>query len=160
MPFAAKFRATMDFPGVGESLGSFTVEAVEVGHEGIGGGVYEYPFRIVLKGKRGKQGAKNAARELLSSVKPTFSGYGNPYQCRFDKSEVRALDSGVYELVGRGIGVRIYLEQELEGFLKFVGERGHLNGLPSEDLKTELVTSYLKTYQTEVEKQVRRYKKN
>ena len=57
MPFAATFRAMMDFPMVGDALGGFVVEAVDV-IDGPGGpgGLHSYTARIVLHGPGGKQG--------------------------------------------------------------------------------------------------------
>ena len=155
MPFADKFRATMAFPVVGDQIGGFRIEEVEVGHIGIGGGRYEYPVRIVVQGKGGKQGIKSAFKELLSAINTTFSGYGNPYQCRIDKIEIEGLGENRYCIAAKGTGVRIYLEKELERFLGYINEikaHGNLGELAVSDT----VEDYMKLYQSEVEKFVRK----
>ena len=43
MPFADKFRAMMNFPLPGDTVGAFLVESVDVGHESGGPGIYSLP---------------------------------------------------------------------------------------------------------------------
>ena len=155
MPFADKFRATMAFPVVGDQIGGFRVEEVEVGHVGIGGGRYDYPVRIVVHGKGGKQGIKSAFKDLFSAINTTFSGYGNPYQCRIDKMEVEGLGENRYCIAAKGSGVRIYLEKELERFLRYLIENKAPAGL-GEMAESDAVEKYMKLYQSEVEKLVRK----
>ena len=155
MPFADKFRATMAFPVVGDQIGGFRIEEVEVDHVGIGGGRYEYPVRIVARGKGGKQGIKSAFKELFSAINTTFSGYGNPYQCRLDKMEVEGLGENRYCIDAKGTGVRIYLEKELARFLRYINKTrtpGNLGQMAESDA----VAEYMKLYQSEVEKLVRK----
>ena len=152
MPFADKFRATMDFPVVGDNIGGFLVESVDVGHVGAGGGRYEYPVRIVVKGKGGKQGVKTAFKEIFAAVKTTFSGYGNPYQCWILKMEIEGLGDCRYCIQALGAGARIFLEKELEKFFQ------HVTDFPPRrsSNNSTVVAEYMKVYQAEVEKQVRK----
>ena len=60
MPFADKFRAMMDFPFPGDTLGGLIVESVEVSHHGGSAGVYCYDVRLVLRGPGGQQGVRRA----------------------------------------------------------------------------------------------------
>jgi hypothetical protein len=139
----------MGFPDVGDIVGSFTVREVEVGHEGIGSGRYEYPIVMVVQGKGGQQGVRQAFREFFKARRTLFSGYGNPYQCRFDRMELESLGDGRYRIVGNGIGVRIFLAAELLRFLKFLENAGILAEGESGGLPQDLVTNYLKKYQSQ-----------
>ena len=106
MPFAEKFKKTMGFPKAGYLVGGFMIEQVEAGHVGVGSGRYEYPIRIIVQGKGGRQGVRNAFRELFTARRTTFSGYGNPYQLWIGKMEVASLGESLYELIARGAGVK------------------------------------------------------
>ena len=50
MPFAKKFRAMMDFPFPGDTVGDFVVESVDVRDERGGSEGYVYGVRMVLQG--------------------------------------------------------------------------------------------------------------
>jgi hypothetical protein len=47
MPFANKFRAMMDFPLAGDTVGSFLVEEVDVGCDPHGSGRYRSKLRRI-----------------------------------------------------------------------------------------------------------------
>ena len=126
MPFAAKFWAAMEIPFPGDEIGGFGVEYVDVQHHGIGDGRYEYPVTMILTGRGGKQGVRSALRELLGSRKTTFSGYGNPYHCRFGKPAVESLGELRYEVKVTGIGVRFFLREELTRFAAHLKSQGRL----------------------------------
>ena len=63
MPFASKFRAMMDLPIAGDTVGDYTVESVDVRHDSGGPGQYAYAVRIVLHGARIRRGAGNRDRQ-------------------------------------------------------------------------------------------------
>jgi len=96
MPFANKFRAMMDLPFAGDTVGGYVVETVEVGHERAGPGLYSYAVRIVLRGAGGQQGVRRALEALLLSHRMTFSGYGNPYQLWFGRPKIESLGEQRY----------------------------------------------------------------
>jgi hypothetical protein len=155
MPFADKFRAMMGFPFPGETLGAFTVESVDVGHEGIAPGLYVYPVRIVVSGPGGVTAATKALRPLLSQQCTTFSGYGNPYQLWFGKMTIESLGEGRYAATVQGAGARVHLHDDLARFLEHLAAQGALaEGLDS----AALVESYLAGYQGEVARLVNRYR--
>ena len=145
MPFAEKFRFTMRIPQAGDRFGPFEVESSEVAHHPLGEGRYEYPVTLVLIGPGGKQGVKNALRPILTSKHTTFSGYGNPYQMSFGKSDVVGLGNRRYKVVAQGIGVRIYLERELRRFLNYAGKRN----MPMDE---SAIAGYLEDYQKDARK--------
>ena len=120
----------MEIPFPGDRLGNFEVEFVNVQHHALGGGRYDYPVRMILRGKGGKQGARNSLREILGAKRTTFSGYGNPYQCWIDKVEIDSLGNQRYEVTARGIGVRIYLRKELGRFTRLLEAGGLTAGDP------------------------------
>jgi len=111
MPFANKFRAMMHFPFAGDRVGPFTVEAVDVGHKGIGSGQYSYPVQITLRGPGGQQGVRRALRALFATHPTTFSGYGNPYQLWFGRPEIERLGDQRYKVRIEGAGARVHLDQ-------------------------------------------------
>jgi hypothetical protein len=156
MPFAGAFRKAMGFPVVGDVIGGFTVLRVEVGHEGIGSGRYEYPVEMVLQGKGGQQGVKRALKGFLDTRRTLFSGYGNPYQCRFGRMEVESQGQGRYRLTGKGIGVRIYLRSELMRFLSYLAGSGRMRDGSLDSSADQLVTDYMAEYQVQARRKPRR----
>lgn len=158
MPFAKKFRAMMDFPFPGDTVGDFTVESVDVWDEQSSSEGHIYGVRMVLHGIGGKQGVKRALKSFFSQHPVTFSGYGNPYQLWFRKPEIESLGNKRYAVSVKGAGERIYLEPELARFLQYLNENDHLT--MSQDLATQetLVEDYLEQYRTEIRLQVGRYR--
>lgn len=128
MPFAKKFRAMMDFPLAGDTVGDFVVESVDVRNvrEDVEGHVYA--VEMTLRGPGGQQGVRRALNPLLAAHPTTFSGYGNPYQLWFSRPEIEGLGDSRYEVRVKGMGVRVYLEPELTRFLAYLDEQGHLSG--------------------------------
>jgi len=157
MPFAVKFRAMMDFPFPGDTLGDLTVEDVDVQHEGIGPGQYAYTARIVLRGPGGQQGVRRALKSLLSAHPMTFSGYGNPYQLWFGTPEIESLGDKRYAVRIQGAGARVFLDDELKRFLAYLDEEGQL--VPRPDAAGGLVDAYLRRYQAEIKRKVDRYRR-
>ena len=113
MPFADKFRAMMNFPLPGDTVGAFLVESVDVGHESGGPGIYKYAVRLVLRGPGGQQGVKQTLKPLFSTHCTTFSGYGNSYQLWFGRPEVENLGDSRYAVTVEGAGARTFLEDDL-----------------------------------------------
>ncbi len=157
MPFAKKFRAMMNFPFPGDTIGDFSVESVDVHDEQGGGDGYVYGVQMVLKGPGGVQGVQRALKPLFSQHPTTFSGYGNPYQLWFRKPEFENLGEQRYAVTVKGAGARVYLEPELRRFLQYINEDNHL-AVPSDAAAQEaLVEAYLERYRTEIKRQVERY---
>jgi hypothetical protein len=152
MPFANKFRAMMDFPFPGESVGPFTVEQVSVGCDPAGSGRYTYPISLVLRGKGGQQGVKAALRELLTARRTTFSAYGNGYQLWFARPQIESLGGRRYRVTVEGAGARVALKAELHRFAEYLEERRALAGGGA-----ELVEEYLEGYRGDVRRLVGRY---
>ena len=158
MPFATKFRAMMDLPFAGDTLGSFTVERVDVGHTSTGPGQYAYTVRMTLHGPGGQQGVRRALKPLLSEHPMTFSGYGNPYQLWFGKPQIESLGDRRYAVRIDGAGARVFLADELHRFLAYLDERGPLETKPIGTDREALVETYLQGYQAEVNRKVGRYR--
>lgn len=135
----------MKLPATGDKIGDFTVESCSIDHDPAGYGRYEYPLDIILTGKGGQQGVRNALRELLAPVKTTFSAYGNAYQLRFGKTSVESLGGRRYRLFGVGLGARVYLRKEVERFLDFLAEKGRISAKD----KIRIADSYLEEYQAD-----------
>ncbi len=79
MPFAKKFRAMMNFPFPGDTIGDFSVESVDVHDEQGDGDGYVYGVRMVLKRPRrgagretGTQGFFLAAPDDLFRVRQSL----------------------------------------------------------------------------------------
>jgi hypothetical protein len=159
MPFAKKFRAMMDFPFAGESIGDFTVESVEVRDEQGGSEGYVYGVRMVLRGPGGQQGVRRALKSMFSLHPTTFSGYGNPYQLWFRKPTIESLGDKRYRVTVKGSGARIYLEPELDRFLGYLAENGHLAAHPDSTASDALVERYLNQYRAEIKRTVDRYRR-
>lgn len=158
MPFADKFRAMMDFPFPGDTVGAYLVESVDVGHESGGPGIYKYAVRLVLRGPGGQQGVRQALKPLFSTHCTTFSGYGNPYQLWFGRPEIEALGDSRYAVTVEGAGARTFLEDDLERFVTYLIDEGWLQAPPSPAAKEALVEAYLDQYRAEVKRQVDRYR--
>lgn len=156
MPFAKKFRAMMDFPSPGDTVGGFTVEDVDVHDEWGAPEGYVYGVRMVLRGPGGKQAVQRALKPLFAKHPTTFSGYGNPYQLWFRKPEIESLGEQRYAVSVKGSGARIYLEPELARFLDYLADH-HLDA-PSEPADREaLIETYLEQYRAEIALLVARY---
>ena len=158
MPFASKFRAMMDLPFAGDSLGSFTVEGIDVSHRSGELG-YAYSVHMVLSGPGGQQGVRRALKPLLSAHPTTFSGYGNPYQLWFGTPQIESLGDKRYAVRVEGAGARISLAQELDRFLEALNEGGQLAGQASCADREALVEEYLDRYRAEIKRQVDRYRR-
>jgi len=158
MPFADKFRAMMDFPFPGDTLGEMTVESVEVGHEGHAPWGYAYPIRMVLSGPGGQAGVLRAVKALFRTRCTTFSGFGTPYQLWFGKPAVENLGDGRYVVTLEGAGARVHLEEDLARFLEYLAREGHLASASEPAERAALIEEYLAGYQAEVARRVGRYR--
>ena len=159
MPFAKKFRAMMDFPFPGDTVGDFTVESVEVWDEQSSSEGHIYGVRMVLHGPGGKQGVKHALKDLFARHPVTFSAYGNPYQLWFRKPEVENLGGKRYEINVKGVGERIYVDEELRRFLAHLIEQGHIANALEPESQEALISDYLVEYQNTIQRQVGRYRR-
>jgi hypothetical protein len=157
MPFAKKFRAMMNFPFPGESIGDFSVESVDVHDEKSGGDGYVYGVRMVLRGSGGVQGVKRSLKAFFSQHPTTFSGYGNPYQLWFRKAEIESLGNQRYAVSVKGAGARVYLEQELRRFLQTLSEDDRLAAPSDPAAQGAIVEAYLERYRQDIQRQVERY---
>lgn len=160
MPFAATFRAMMDFPLIGDALGDFSVEGVDV-TDGPGGpgGLHTYTVRIALQGPGGKQGVRKALKDLFSSHPTTFSAYGNAYQLWFGKPEIERLGDQRYAVTVQGAGARSNLEHELHRLLSYLDETDRLAAQTDQAIGDELIEAYLAGYRAEIGRKVGRYKR-
>jgi hypothetical protein len=159
MPFAVKFRAMMDFPFAGDTVGDFSVESVDVRHRSTGPGQYAYSVDVVLRGPGGQQGVRRTLKPLFSSHPMTFSGYGNPYQLWFGKPTIESLGEKRYAVRVQGAGARVFLEDELHRFLGYLDERGQLGTETDGTDYEELAETYLEQYRAEVRRSVDRYRR-
>jgi CubicO group peptidase (beta-lactamase class C family) len=159
MPFAKKFRAMMNFPFPGDTIGDFTVESVDVHDEKGGGDGYVYGVRLVLRGPGGVQGVQRALKALFSQHPTTFSGYGNPYQLWFRKPETESLGEQRYAVSVKGAGVRVYLEPELKRFLRYLNEEGHLAVPFDTAAQGAFIEAYLERYRLDIKRLVAGYNK-
>ena len=157
MPFAKKFRAMMDLPFPGDTLGGFVVESIKVSDDPKGGGIYAYAVRMVLRGPGGQQGVRQALKAKLSEHPTTFSAYGNPYQLWFHKPEIEPLGNQRYEVRIAGAGARVYLADDLHRLLSYLEEKGLLAMGPDTLDQETLVETYLEEYQAEIRRKVARY---
>ncbi|MBN1579919.1 MAG: hypothetical protein JXA89_04400 [Anaerolineae bacterium] len=159
MPFANKFRAMMDFPFAGDTLGDFIVESVDVRDERGGSEGYVYAVRMVLRGPGGQQGVRRALKSLFSLHLTTFSGYGNPYQLWFRKPQIESLGDQRYVVTVKGAGARIVLAPELDRFLQYLEDNGRLATQPDPAARDMLIETYLDQYRAEIKRQVDRYRR-
>lgn len=157
MPFANKFRAMMDLPLPGDTIGDFIVEEVDVSHEADGWRGYVYDVRMVMRGPGGITGARRAVAPLFSKRVLTFSSYGNPYELWFGKAEVVSLADRRYAVLTDGAGARIELGGELERFLGHLADEGHVS--PGPDSPVGVVETYLEEYRNDVKRRVDRYRR-
>ena len=159
MPFAAKFRAMMGFPLVGEAIGRFVVESVDVRDVNEASGLHAYAARLVLSGPGGEQGVRAAIKALISRHPFTFSAYGTPYQLWCRRPEIERLGDGRYAVSVDGLGARMYLEDELRRFYDYLCAQGLLAD-PGDDVeRDERVTAYLEHYAAEVQRMVDKYRR-
>jgi hypothetical protein len=158
MPFADKFRAMMDFPFPGDTLGDLYVESVDVSHHSGSAGMYSYSVRLVLCGPGGQQGVRRALKAMLSSHPTTFSGYGNPYQLWFGKPQIESLGEHRYEVQVEGGGARTYLQDDLERFLDYLVTEGIATSDPEPAAQAERVEAYLEQYRAQIKRHVDRYR--
>lgn len=157
MPFAKKFRAMMDFPFPGDTLGNFTVESVDVDVVKEDQGGIVYGARMVLNGPGNVKNVQQAVKALFAQRPLTFSGYGNPYQLWFLKPEVESLGEQRYAVSVPGAGARVYLAPELARFLHYLNENNHLAAPTDPAAQEALVETYLEGYRLEVQRRVGRY---
>ena len=157
MPFANKFRAMMDLPLPGDTVGDFTVESIEVDDVRSGWEGYGYSVHIMLTGPGGKAGLRRALRSLFAQRVTTFSSYGNPYQLWFGKPEIESVGDRRYHVAVAGAGARIDLSTDLERFLDYLDADSQLAPLPTP--ATRLVETYLEEYRADIERRVERYRR-
>jgi CubicO group peptidase (beta-lactamase class C family) len=158
MPFATKFRAMMAFPFAGDTLGDYLVESVSVRDVSEEAGLHVYAVQMVLRGRGGQQGARQALKPLFAAHPTTFSGYGNPYQLWFAKPAIESLGEGRYEVMVAGGGARVFLAEELQRLLGYLVAQGHL-AVPRDAAAHEaLVAAYLEQYRQEIKRKVDRYR--
>jgi hypothetical protein len=159
MPFATKFRAMMDLPVAGDTVGGFAVESVDVGHHSGGPGQYAYAVRIVLRGAGGQQGVRRAFKAMFAAHTTTFSGYGTPYQLWFGAPRVESLGDRRYAVSIEGAGARVFLEQELHRFLDDLDAAGYLAAVPDPAARETMVETYMEQYRVQVKRNVDRYRR-
>lgn len=152
MPFADKFRALVDMPFRGDTLGDLTVESVEVSHVGLAAGQYVYPLRLVLHGRGGEAAVERAIKSLFARRCATFSGYGTPYQLWFGKPTIESLGDGRYALTAQGGGARVHLAADLARFGEHLAAQGLLAATATEQ------TALVEQYRAEVQRLVGRYR--
>ena len=157
MPFANKFRAMMDLPLPGDTVGDFTVETIEVHDVRSGWDGYAYSVQIEMAGRGGKAGLRRALRSLFAQRVTTFSSYGNPYQLWFGKPEIESLGDRRYNVAVAGAGARIDLTTDLERFLDYLDAESQLATLPAP--ATRLVETYLEEYRADIGRRVERYRR-
>jgi hypothetical protein len=157
MPLAKKFRAMMDFPFPGDTMGNFTVESVDVYVVKEDKGGIVYGVRMALSGPGKVQNVQQAIKALFSQHPTTFSGYGNPYQLWFMKPEIESQGEQRYAVTVQGAGARVYLEPELMRFLQYLNESNHLAALSDPAAQETLVETYLERYRLEIQRRVGRY---
>ena len=166
MPFADKFRAMLDMPFPGDTLGAspdtFVVESVSVGHEGRAPGQYAYPLRLVLVGRGRPSGpgelaaVKRAIKPLFARRCTTFSGFGTPYQLWFGRPAIEALGDNRYAVTAEGAGARVHLQDDLARFCDYLCQHGQIAVTPEE--RDVLLADYVAGYQAEVARVVGRYR--
>ncbi|MHA2074896.1 MAG: hypothetical protein ACXACU_16880 [Candidatus Hodarchaeales archaeon] len=147
MPFAKKFIKCMNLPNEGDSVEGFKIESVKVGHIGLRGGIYEYPFKIIVVGKGGKISVKKTFKKFLDEKKTIFSGYGNPYQCTGGKMEIENLGDSRYVIKARGVCVRVFLKVEFEKFIQYLRKTMVFDEKKETFSNEQIINKYLKEYQ-------------
>lgn len=157
MPFANKFRAMMDLPLPGDSVGDFVAERVQVEDVRSGWDGYAYSVQMVLQGPGGKAGVRRTLTPVFAQRVTTFSSFGNPYQLWFGKPEIESLGDRRYAVEVDGAGARIELEADLERFLDHLEDEGCINLRP--DAAARLIEDYLEEYRSDVLRRVERYRR-
>jgi hypothetical protein len=157
MPFAKKFRAMMDLPVLGDTIGGFVVESIEVNDVRSGWDGYGYFVRMVLSGPGGQAGVRRALRALLARRVTTFSSYGNPYQLWFGKPDIESRGGRRYVVTIDGAGARIDLAADLHRFLDYLDAEGHTALPPS--ARSGLIETYLDEYRVDIGRTVERYRR-
>ena len=147
MPFAKKYYRVMKFPKEGDIIDSFAVLSINVTHNNLKSGIYEYPTEIIVEGKGGKTRIKAVFKKYFDQRITTFSGYGNPYQMYGGGFEIIALDKNRYKIKAKGIGVRIYLRRELNQFFKFLVENNFSVKKFDEIVQEKIIDDYISKYQ-------------
>lgn len=155
MPFARKFRAMMDLPIIGDSVGDFVVEEIEVVDEGSDWRGYRYAVDMVLRGPGGKEGVRRTLAPLFAQRVKTFSSYGNPYELWFGRPEFESLGDRRYAVRVEGAGARIDLSEELKRFIRHLGEKGQLD--EREQAAERAVAAYLEDARVDTKRTVDRY---
>ena len=158
MPFAKKFRAMMELPFAGDTLGDLVVESVEAQDVAGDFGQHGYSVRMVLRGPGGQQGVRRTVGALLSIRPITFSSYGNPYQLWCGRPEVESLGDKRYAVTARGAGVPIALEEALLRFLHELEDEGLLTEGDGAEDSQSVVARYLDRYREEIQRNVSRYR--
>jgi hypothetical protein len=146
LPFAKKFKKCMELPEEGDLAEGFSIESIKVGHIGIHQGIYDYPTELIIKGKGGKLGVRKAFKPIFDKKSTTFSGYGNPYQCRGSKMEIERLIEGKYLIKVRGVCVRVFLKEELIKFAQYLSKNQYFNKKKDSFNPVVITENYLKDY--------------
>jgi hypothetical protein len=111
MPFSKKFKKIMGFPKEGDNVKQFTVESLSVDHVYIKGSKprrYEYPIRVIVRGKGRREDVKVAFDPLLSQKNiGTTSGYGNPYSCDIGEVKMSKIGEERYSIEAKGCCTRV-----------------------------------------------------
>jgi hypothetical protein len=149
----------MDFPFVGDTVGGFTVERVEVTDEIGDSGLHAYSVRMTLRGLGGKQGVRGALKAVFAAHPTVFSAYGNPYLLWLSRPEIEGLGDRRYAVRIEGAGARVYLKDELRRFLSYLEETGQLAAPADQAACESLIESYLEDYHSETRRKVDRYKR-
>ena len=158
MPFAKKFRAMMEFPLAGETIGDFAVEDVEVRDVAGDFGQHGYGVRMVLRGPGGQQGVRKALKTLVGTRPITFSSYGNPYQLWCGRPEIESLGDKRYEVTARAAGVPISLEDALRRFVDYLAAEGLLADAPDAVDVDVMIGRYLDAYRDDIARHVAHYR--
>jgi DNA ligase D-like protein (predicted 3'-phosphoesterase) len=111
MPFSKKFRKIMGFPKEGAIVKQFTVEFLSVDHVHIKGSKprrYEYPVKMIIRGKASTEDVRTAFTPLLSQQNiGTTSGYGNPYSCDIGDVTISKLGEEQFSVEAKGRCIRV-----------------------------------------------------
>ncbi len=101
----------MGFPKEGDVVKQFTIESLSVDYVHIKGSKprkYEYPVKIVVRGKGGEEDVKAAFAPLLSQKNVgTTSGYGNPYSCSIGEVAISKIDEEQFSIEAKGCCTRV-----------------------------------------------------
>jgi len=111
MPFSKKFRKIMGFPKERDAVKQFTVESLSVDHAYIKGSKprrYEYPVKMVVRGKGSKEDVRTVFTPLLSQKNiRTTSGYGTPYSCDVGEVTISKIGDERYSIEAKGRCTRV-----------------------------------------------------